>query len=72
MRKMTLTALAVIMTFSLITPAVMPTEQAQADPLAPLSCITAAEFGWRKVGWNWLCSIHLEDNCCDPIGDPWY
>lgn len=72
MKKKTLTALAVILTISLMVPAVLPINQAKADYLPPLSCVTAAEFGWNKVGWNWLCLIQLEVNCCDPMGDPWY
>ena len=72
MKKITLTALAVILTISLMTPAVTPSEQVQAGFLPPLSCVTAGEFGYSKVGWNWFCMIELQDNCCDPMGDPWY
>ena len=72
MKKVVLTALAVVTVISLMAPAITPIDQAQAGYLPPLSCVTAEEFGWKSWGWNTLCLIQLEDNCCDPIGDPWY
>lgn len=72
MKKVFLTTLLICTLTCMFAPAVLPVQQAQAVALPPLSCVTAEEFGWNSPGWNWFCLIELEDNCCDPMGDPWY
>lgn len=66
MRKLLAVTLLVAMTICLTAPAV------QAAALPPASCVFAEELGWNSPGWNRMCIMHLQMNCCDPLGDPWY
>lgn len=70
MRKLVLTV--ALFTLVLGVSSIATTEVVVAAGLAPYSCVTAADYGWTHYGLNRACLWDLQDNCCDPIGDPWY
>ena len=69
MKKLTLAVMAIAIVMISVAPAI---QTAQAMPLPPASCSWAEELGWSSWGVNRMCLYDLQDNCCDPIGDPWY
>jgi len=72
-KKMTLATMAIAILLVSAVPIITTMDNAQALALAPESCMFAEEFGWSRPGLNRQCSFDLmNENCCDPLGDPWY
>ena len=61
-----------VFTLMLCVAPVVTTDVAVANALAPYSCVSAADTNFTNYALTRACLWDLEDNCCNPLGDPWY